>query len=113
MGLKVKRGPAVPLLQCKVLREAVAPDVWILVKPIEVLFVLEEVKGFVLSPFHIRRKALLEHRSRLAVESFILFVTKNGECSIYFWFTKLTGELCSSMLLFLMTARASGVGGHG
>lgn len=50
MGLKVKRGPAVPLLQCKVLREAVAPDVWILVKPIEVSFVLEEVKGFVLSP---------------------------------------------------------------
>lgn len=66
MGLKVKRGPAVPLLQCEVLREAVTPGVWILVKPIEVSFVLEEVKGFVLSPFHIRWKALLEHHSVLA-----------------------------------------------
>lgn len=70
-------------MQCKVLREAVAPDVWILVKPIEVSFVLEEVKGFVLSPFHIRWKALLEHRSRLAVESFLLFTTKNGLLLVY------------------------------
>lgn len=68
-GPESKDGSSCPfggLLQYKVLREAVVPGVWILVKPIEVSFVLGEVKGFVLSPFHVRWEALLEHRSWLA-----------------------------------------------